>query len=122
MPMRPRVATLLVVAVALTVGACSSGSSSSKSSGGTSGSSASGATVTIKSFQFTPGTLQAKAGQVVTVRNTDGTAHTLTADDRSFDSGQIAGGASSTITPAKAGLLPYHCSIHNYMKGTIQVS
>ena len=56
----------------------------------------------------------------VTVTNDDGTMHTLTADDKSFDTGDLDGGASATITIATAGTYEYHCDIHNYMTGTIE--
>ena len=37
------------------------------------------------------------------VTNDDGTVHTLTADDKSFDTGDLDGGAAKAITIAKAG-------------------
>ncbi len=55
------------------------------------------------------------------VTNDDGTAHTVTAADKSFDTGDLDGGATATITLAKAGTYQYFCNIHNYMTGTIEV-
>ena len=63
-----------------------------------------------------------KAGATVTVMNTDTTTHTVAADDKSFDTGDIAAGASKTFVAPKAGTYPFHCNIHNYMKGTLTVT
>jgi plastocyanin len=46
----------------------------------------------------------------------------VTADDGSFDTGHIAGKSGATVTPMKVGTVHYHCNIHNYMTGTLQVS
>ena len=77
--------------------------------------------ITIKSFKFTPSPASAKAGATVTVSNGDGTDHSLTADDGSFDTGVFSSG-TKTITVSKAGSFSYHCKIHNFMTGVIQVS
>ena len=52
--------------------------------------------------------------------NADGAAHTLTADDGSFDTGNLDGGASATITIDAPGRYAYFCDIHNYMTGVIE--
>ncbi|MDQ1397395.1 MAG: hypothetical protein QOG64_2654 [Acidimicrobiaceae bacterium] len=100
------------------VSACGGGSSS-KASGSASG--GAGTAITIKSFKFDPSPLKAKVGDTITVTNSDNTDHTATADDGSFDTGKFASGPK-TITLAKAGTVAYHCNVHDYMKGTIEVS
>ncbi len=100
----------------LSVGACGSGSSAKTQAA------VPASTVQIKNFNFSPTPLVAKVGDTITVKNGDSTAHTLTADDGSFDAGNIAAGATTTFKIAKSGALAYHCQIHNYMKGIIQVS
>jgi len=77
--------------------------------------------ITIANFQFSPEPLVVKTGTTVKVTNDDGTAHTVTAADKSFDTGDLDGGATATITLAKAGTYKYFCDIHNYMTGTIEV-
>ena len=62
------------------------------------------------------------AGATVTVTNDDGTVHTLTADDGKFDTGDLDGGASGTITIDEPGTYAYFCDIHNYMTGTIEAT
>ncbi len=76
--------------------------------------------IAIKGFSFNPSPAHAQVGETITVTNSDGTDHTLTADDGSFDTGKFSSG-SKTITLTKAGNFKYHCGIHNYMTGSIQV-
>ena len=77
--------------------------------------------ITIANFQFSPDPLVVSAGATVKVTNRDGTKHTVTAADKSFDTGDLDGGATATITIAKAGTYKIYCNIHNYMTGTIEV-
>ena len=59
----------------------------------------------------------------MTVTNNDSTAHTFTADDgKSFDTGDLDPGSSKSVTVAKAGKYPYHCTIHSFMHGTLVVN
>jgi plastocyanin len=83
---------------------------------------AAGDRVTIRNFSFSPTPLQAKTGSTITIVNGDQTTHTFTADDHSFDSGHIAGGASATVLVTHPGRYAYHCDIHNYMQGVVQVA
>ena len=70
---------------------------------------------------FSPTPLNAKVGDTITVSNQDGTDHELKANDASFDTGRFSSG-SKTIKVEKAGMFAYHCAIHDYMTGVIQVS
>ena len=76
--------------------------------------------VTIQNFEFSPDPLRVAAGAEVTVANADGAAHTVTADDGSFDTGNLEGGAKATIRVAAPGRYTYLCDIHNYMTGVIE--
>lgn len=107
-----RLALALAVAAAVATTGCG-GSSGTKKAGPP--------TVTIKNFAFTPQPLKTTAGATVTIRNDDSTAHTFTADDHSFDTGDIAPGTSKTVQVPHAGTTAYHCNIHDYMKGTLAV-
>ena len=78
-------------------------------------------TVTITDFVFRPPALEVPAGTVVRVENRDDAVHTMTADDKSFDTGNIEEGAHASINVAGAGDVAYRCSIHNEMRGVIQV-
>jgi plastocyanin len=79
-------------------------------------------TVTIKDFAFSPDPIEVPAGSTVTVVNADGTVHTLTAADGSFDTGDLQGGKTATVTVAKAGTYEYFCEIHQYMTGSLKAS
>jgi plastocyanin len=77
-------------------------------------SSAAGAkTVTIANFEFAPDTLEVKVGDTVTVDNKDQTEHTVTAGDKSFDTGSFTG--TKTFTVTRAGTFTYVCEIHPFM-------
>jgi plastocyanin len=110
------VPVIAVVAVLITLNATSDDSSraSSTSRGGT------GTAVSIKNFQFSPNPIVVKADSTLTVTNDDGTTHTLTADDNSFGTGDLDGGATATVKIGAPGKYAYHCAIHNYMTGTIE--
>jgi len=77
--------------------------------------------VTILNFAFDPPSITVNAGDIVTWVNEDGAPHTIVADDGSFDSGELAQGASFPFTFATAGTVPYHCGIHPQMTGTVVV-
>lgn len=96
--------------------------SCSKSNGYNSGNSASTATVSIKNMAFNPLSLSVTTGTTVTWVNNDTTAHTVTADDGSFNSGIIATGAKFTWAFSTAGTFAYHCTLHPEMMGTVVVA
>jgi|SRR6185312_5763567 len=78
-------------------------------------------TVHIKNFAFGPAKLTVPAGTVVRFVNDDGEAHTVTAEDRSFDSGGLDTANAWAYRFAKPGRFAYFCALHPYMKGTIVV-
>ena len=77
--------------------------------------------VNIAGQAFNPASVTVSVGDSVTWTNADGVAHTATADDASFDTGNIAAGGSDSITFATAGSFSYHCAIHPAMTGTVTV-
>ena len=77
---------------------------------------------TIVDFAFQPSSLTVAKGTVVTWTNTASRGHTVTADDASFTSDTIAGGATFSHTFDTAGTFAYHCSIHSQMKATVTVT
>jgi plastocyanin len=113
-----------VFALGLLFTACSDDSGDDDASSDTAaadGSSAGGTEVTIADFAFDPGDLTVSVGDTVTWTNDDDTDHTVTADDDSFDSDDVAGGETFEQTFDEAGDFSYHCSIHSQMTGTITV-
>jgi plastocyanin len=77
--------------------------------------------VTIAGFAFAPDHVTVSVGDTVTWTNNDGVAHTATADDGSFNTGNIGGGGSESVTFDTAGTFAYHCRIHAAMTGTVVV-
>jgi len=78
--------------------------------------------VIIQGNSFNPGTLTVKVGTTVTWTNNDSYAHTVTADDSTFDSGNLDSGKSFTYTFSKVGTYSYHCTIHPYMTAKVVVT
>jgi plastocyanin len=70
-------------------------------------------TVTISNFEFAPDTLEVRVGDTITVDNKDQTEHTVTARDKSFDTGTFTGIKTFTVT--KAGTFEYVCEVHPFM-------
>ena len=58
----------------------------------------------------------------VTWTNKDIAPHTATADDGSFDAGTINPGSTASAMIKGQGTVPYHCNIHPWMHGSLQVS
>ncbi len=111
---------LLVVFSAVFMISCSKGGSGYGSSNNPPPAN-SGNTISIVNMSFSPANLTVVAGTTVKWTNNDGMAHTVTSDNGSFDSGNIAGGASFSKTFSTVGTFPYHCTIHPGMTGTITV-
>lgn len=69
-------------------------------------------------------------GDTVIWHNADGVAHTVTADNGSFDSSPTYPNPNDSIAPSKTyshkfkkkGTVKYHCKIHTKMKGTVTVT
>ena len=102
---------------AIVLFACSkSGGTNNNGGGNTTGNS-----VSIANFAFSVSSLSVKSGTTVTWTNNDQTTHTVTADDGSFDSGNIAPGGKFTHTFNAAGTIAYHCSIHSSMTAKVVV-
>lgn len=99
----------------LALGACSGGDDEGDSAAG-------GDAVAIVDFNYEPADLEVAAGTTVTFTNEDGFAHTVTAKDKSFDSGNMDEGASFDHTFEEPGTYDYLCAIHNSMTGTVTVS
>jgi plastocyanin len=81
-----------------------------------------GANVSIENFAFVPQEVVVKVGETVTWKNNDSSAHTVTFNDGSFDSGVISSGKSKSHVFTKVGTYPYHCSLHPGMAGSVVVT
>src|SRR5262245_3781599 len=83
--------------------------------------------VTIVSYEFRPGTLQATAGSTVTWTNdeanppVDHWVRSIPSAEKVVDSGRMAPGTSYQQAVPGPGSYAYYCVIHNFMTGTLVV-
>ncbi len=85
------------------------------------GAAAEAGTVVAKSVAYNPTEITVKVGDTITFKNQDSFAHTFTADNGDFDSGNVDGGSEFQYVADEAGTIAFHCKIHSNMKGTITV-
>jgi plastocyanin len=85
------------------------------------------ASVSMSGGSFDPQELTVKAGTTVVWTNTASNAHTVTADDGSFDSGNMNANDTFQFTFTTPGTYPYYCAYHGGpggagMAGTVIVT
>jgi LPXTG-motif cell wall-anchored protein len=74
--------------------------------------------VSIKDFEFAPKEITVNVGDTISWKNDGAAPHTVTADDGSFDSGNLNAGGTFSHTFDKAGTIPYYCMLHGAKGGT----
>ena len=79
------------------------------------------ADVNVEFQNFRPTPLDVLPGQTVQWTNVSERRHTVTADDGSFDSGDLFGGNQFAHTYDAVGSFPYHCRVHAGMVGEVDV-
>ena len=79
------------------------------------------AVVHMHDFSFDPETVTIQAGQSVQWINDDAIFHSATADDKSWNSGELDQGRSYTHTFEKPGTYEYYCDDHSYMQAAVVV-
>jgi YVTN family beta-propeller protein len=77
--------------------------------------------VSIAKFAFSPATITISAGQSITWTNADPVDHTTTSDTQVWDSGSLAQNGTFTTTFSQPGTYAYHCTIHPFIRGTVEV-
>lgn len=75
----------------------------------------------MQALQFTATTIEITAGTTVEWKNDDPVIHTVTADDRGFDSGELETGRLWRYLFVRPGSYPFHCTTHPFMHGTVVV-
>ena len=78
-------------------------------------------TVVMEAVAFQPAAITVDAGDTIRWVNNDAFPHTATANDKRFDSGEIAAGASWALVAKTKGTFGYVCTYHPTMKGTLIV-
>ncbi len=122
----------LVFATLLSLTACSSGTATTTASSPAASTAtaatapatsapAAGPTITISDFKF-GAPLAVKPGVAVTVVNSDGAEHTVTADAGSAFDAEVSGKGTTTFTaPTQPGTYAFHCNYHPMMHGQLIV-
>lgn len=77
--------------------------------------------VEIVDFAYDPDPVTIEAGGKVIWQNMDSAPHTATADDGSFDTGDLEEGKLKSESFKQPGTYTYFCEIHPDMKGTVEV-
>ena len=77
---------------------------------------------TIKNISYLQPRITVTVGTTVEWTNSDPLPHTVTANDKSFNSGLIQPGKTYRHTFTKAGTFSYYCIPHPFMKGVIVVT
>ena len=75
----------------------------------------------IKNINYLQSRIEVTVGTTVEWTNRDPLAHTVTAVDRSFDSGLIQPGKTFRHTFTKAGTFNFFCIPHSFMRGRVVV-
>ena len=80
-------------------------------------------TAGMEGIAFTPSTITAGVGDVITWTNNDSVPHTATlTDDPTCTTDNLGSGESGGLTFSEAGTYAFFCKVHPDMKGTIEVS
>ena len=69
-------------------------------------------TVDIIDFDYSPGSVTVQTGDTVTWTQSGEEPHTVTADDGSFDSGEMANGETFSMRFDSPGTYAYYCTLH----------
>jgi plastocyanin len=77
--------------------------------------------VTMPGKLYDPSHLAVLVGTTVTWKNDDSINHTVTADADAFASGYLPPGGSFSFTFATQGHYAFHCTIHKFMRGEVDV-
>ena len=106
---------LLIIVTAIIIAACYKNKNDYNSSNGNN-------TITMKGSVFSPATLTVVTGSTVTWTNDDNMVHTITANDGSFDSGDVAIGSSYSKTFSSTTTINYHDTHNTGMTGVLIVT
>lgn len=82
-------------------------------------------TIYVRDYEFVPNHLTVRAGTTVTWRFLGPSLHTTNSDDgdtQTWGSGPKMPGQTFTVTFPKTGHFPFHCEIHDFMQGSVDVN
>lgn len=76
--------------------------------------------VSMQNSAFTPGSVTVMIGGSILWANNDNVVHTVTADNGSFDSGDLQPGTTFGVTFNVVGPQYYHCKYHGEETGLVK--
>jgi len=79
-------------------------------------------TIVMENMKYAPETLEIHSGDSVIWVNKDFLSHTATAENKSFNSGEIKPGASWGRKFKTPGKISYKCLYHPLMKATLTIA
>ena len=77
--------------------------------------------VWMQGMSFSPGSITVSVNTTIIWKNKESITHTVTANDGSFNSGNIGNGGIYSHQFTMAGTYPYHCTLHSGMTGQVVV-
>ena len=77
--------------------------------------------VAIQGFEYRPKAVTAALGDTIAWTNGDVVPHSVTADDKTFDSPDVPPKEHFEWVAVKPGTFAYHCEVHPAMVGTVTV-
>lgn len=75
----------------------------------------------MRSLKFTPARIEIPAGSTVVWTNADPLQHSVTADDKRWDSGLVDANGTYRRRFDRPGTYTFHCTPHPFMKGVVVV-
>ena len=85
------------------------------------GAAAGGAPAEMRQMAFSPARIEIAAGTTIVWTNQDQLVHTVIADDGSWNSGDVAPGATWSRKFDTPGTYAFHCTPHPFMTGVVVV-
>lgn len=77
--------------------------------------------ISISDMKFTPAITNAQIGDVIEWSNQDLVPHSVTSDNKQFDSKAILPNKNWSMKLKKKGNFNYHCTFHPVMKGQLLI-
>ena len=78
--------------------------------------------VTIEDFSFEPAVIEAETGEVITFMNAGFESHNATLDSGACAIPTIETARRDGLLFLVPGRYPFHCTVHTWMTGTIEIS
>ena len=75
--------------------------------------------IRIEAFVYHPDTQAVRPGDTLVFINRDAVPHTATANDSTWDTGEILANASDTVVVPATGICGYKCAFHPNMKAEL---